>query len=284
MRLLRIGPVGAERPAVLVNDELLDVSGHVTDYDRMFFATGGLAGLRRLLDESAATLPRVVDANRIGPPVARPGKVVCVGLNYADHAAESGAPIPPEPIIFMKGSDTVVGPYDDVRIPRGSLKTDYEVELAVVIGAEARYLGSEAEAAAAIAGFCISNDVSEREYQLERSGQWDKGKSCETFNPLGPWLVTADEVGDPQCLGMFVDVNGQPRQRGRTSTMIFGVRELVHYVSQFMVLEPGDLINTGTPPGVGMAMDPPAYLREGDVVELSIEQLGTQRQRLVRAP
>jgi len=270
---------------VLVDGELLDVSGHVIDYDRMFFATGGLAGLRQLLDESAATLPRVVDADRIGPPVARPGKVICIGLNYADHAAESGAPIPTEPIIFMKGSDTVVGPNDDVRIPRGSLKTDYEVELAVVIGAEARYLGSEAEAAAAIAGFSISNDVSEREYQLERSGgQWDKGKSCETFNPLGPWLVTADEVGDPQRLGMFVDVNGQPRQRGRTSTMIFGVHELVHYVSQFMVLEPGDLINTGTPPGVGMAMDPPAYLREGDVVELSIEQLGTQRQRLVRAP
>jgi len=269
---------------VQVGEDVLDVSAHVGDYDRAFFAGAGLDTLRAVVDSEAGSLPRVDPAARIGAPVARPGKVVCIGLNYADHAAESGAPIPTEPIVFLKGTDTVVGPYDDVRIPRGSTTTDYEVELALVIGRQARYLDSGEEAAAVIAGYCIGNDVSEREYQLERGGQWTKGKSCETFNPLGPWLVTADEIGDPQALELALDVNGEPRQRGTTATMVFGVLHVVAYLSRFMVLEPGDVVETGTPPGVGMGMSPPTYLRAGDVMELSITGLGTQRQRLVPAP
>jgi 2-keto-4-pentenoate hydratase/2-oxohepta-3-ene-1,7-dioic acid hydratase in catechol pathway len=284
VKLLRVGQPGSERPAVLRGDVLLDVSAHVEDFHPAFFAGDGIAWLRQLMEQGATEFPVVPGSPRIGSPIARPGKVVCIGLNYADHAAESGAPIPAEPIIFMKGSDTVIGPYDDVRIPRLSTKTDYEVELAVVIGSGARYLGSHDEAASVIAGYCVANDVSEREYQLERGGQWDKGKSCETFNPLGPWLVTTDEVADPQDLELTLDVNGESRQCGRTATMIFGVLEIVRYVSQFMVLEPGDLINTGTPPGVGMGMSPPAYLQAGDVMELSISGLGTQRQHVIPAP
>lgn len=284
MKLLRVGAPGSERPAVLVGDDLLDVSAHVGDYDSDFFASSGLDALREVVDAQPGTLPRVDPSVRIGAPVARPGKVVCIGLNYADHAAESGAPIPAEPIVFLKATDTVVGPYDDVRIPRGSTKTDYEVELALVIGREARYLTSDEEAAAVIAGYCVANDMTEREYQLERGGQWTKGKSCETFNPLGPWLVTADEVADPQSLELSLDVNGEARQRGTTATMVFGVLEVVRYLSNFMVLEPGDVIETGTPPGVGMGMKPPTYLRDGDVMELSITGLGTQRQSLVPAP
>lgn len=281
---MRVGAAGAERPAVLLGDDVVDVSAHVTDYDSAFFAGDGIASLRRLVDAEGPTLPRVEAGVRVGAPVARPLNVVCIGLNYADHAAEAGAPIPTEPIMFMKSPATVVGPYDDVHIPRRSEKTDYEVELAIVIGRRARYLDSHADAEAVIAGFCVANDVSEREFQLERGGQWDKGKSCETFNPLGPWLVTADEVGDPQQLGLELDVNGAARQRGSTATMVFGVLEIVRYVSQFMVLEPGDVINTGTPPGVAMGMSPPAYLRAGDVMELGIDGLGRQRQRLVPAP
>jgi 2-keto-4-pentenoate hydratase/2-oxohepta-3-ene-1,7-dioic acid hydratase in catechol pathway len=283
MKLLRVGDPGAEKPAVLVGDRLLDVSGKVADFNSAFFAGDGIGWLRDLFagDEE---FPVVSGSPRIGAPIARPGKVVCIGLNYADHAAESGAPIPTEPIMFMKGSDTVIGPNDDVRIPRNSTKTDYEVELAIVIGREARYLATHDEAADVIAGYCVANDVSEREFQLERGGQWDKGKSCETFNPLGPWLVTPDEIPDPQALAMSLDVNGEARQRGNSATMIFGVLEVVRYLSQFLVLEPGDLINTGTPPGVGMGMKPPTYLNPGDVMELTIDGLGTQRQTLIPAP
>ena len=284
MRLLRVGPAGAERPAVLVNGTVRDVSGEVDDYDSAFFSGGGLDRLRSVVVASADSLPAVDPGLRVGPPVARPGKVVCIGLNYADHAAESGAPLPAEPVVFMKDPATVVGPYDDVRIPRTSTKTDWEVELGVVIGATARYLERVEDAAAVIAGYCVSHDVSERHFQLERGGQWDKGKSCETFNPLGPWLVTADEVPDPQQLGLSLRVNGEQRQNGNTSNMIFPVHVVAHYLSQFMVLEPGDVVNTGTPAGVGMGMDPPTYLRAGDVVELGVEGLGQQRQTFVPAP
>jgi 2-keto-4-pentenoate hydratase/2-oxohepta-3-ene-1,7-dioic acid hydratase in catechol pathway len=284
MRLLRVGPAGAERPAVLVDGAVRDVSGEVADYDGAFLSDGGLERLRSLVAASADSLPVVDPGTRVGPPVRRPGKVVCIGLNYADHAAESGAPPPAEPVVFMKDPSTVVGPYDDVRIPRTSTKTDWEVELGVVIGETARYLDRVEDAAAVIAGFCVSHDVSERHFQLERGGQWDKGKSCETFNPLGPWLVTADEVPEPQRLGIWLRVNGEQRQDGSTRNMIFPVHEVVHYLSQFMVLEPGDVVNTGTPAGVGLVMDPPTYLRGGDVVELGIDGLGEQRQTFVPAP
>jgi 2-keto-4-pentenoate hydratase/2-oxohepta-3-ene-1,7-dioic acid hydratase in catechol pathway len=284
VRLLRVGPAGAERPAVLVDGIVRDVSAEVTDYDGSFFSGGGLDRLRTFVNASADSLRAVDPRIRVGPPVRRPGKVVCIGLNYADHAAESGAALPAEPVVFMKDAATVVGPYDEVRIPRTSIKTDWEVELGVVIGATARYLDRVEDAPAVIAGYCVSHDVSERHFQLERGGQWDKGKSCETFNPLGPWLVTADEVPDPQRLTLSLRVNGETRQNGNTSNMIFPVLEVVHYLSQFMVLEPGDVVNTGTPAGVGMGMDPPTYLHAGDIVELSVEGLGEQRQTFVPAP
>ena len=284
MRLLRTGPAGEERPAVLVNGIVRDVSSEVGDYDGAFLSSGGLDRLRSVVAASADSLPAVGQGVRVGPPLRRPGKVVCIGLNYADHAAESGAPLPTEPVVFMKDPATVVGPHDDVRIPRTSTKTDWEVELGVVIGATARYLDRVEDAAGVIAGYCVSHDVSERHFQLERGGQWDKGKSCETFNPLGPWLVTADEVPDPQQLSLWLRVNAEKRQNGNTSNMVFPVYELVHYLSQFMVLEAGDLVNTGTPAGVGMGMDPPTYLRAGDVVELGVQGLGEQRQTFVPAP
>jgi 2-keto-4-pentenoate hydratase/2-oxohepta-3-ene-1,7-dioic acid hydratase in catechol pathway len=283
VKLLRVGPAGAERPAVLVDGTVRDVSGEVGDFDGAFFAGGGLDQLRTLV-ASADALPAVGEDVRIGPPVRRPGKVVCIGLNYADHAAESGAPLPTEPVVFMKDPGTVIGPYDDVRIPRNSTKTDWEVELGVVIGAQARDLDQVSDAAGVIAGYCVSHDVSERHFQLERGGQWDKGKSCETFNPLGPWLVTPDEVPDPQGLGLWLRVNDEKRQNGHTTNMIFPVHEVVHYLSQFMVLEPGDVVNTGTPAGVGLGMKPPSYLSVGDVVELGVEGLGQQRQTFVAAP
>jgi 2-keto-4-pentenoate hydratase/2-oxohepta-3-ene-1,7-dioic acid hydratase in catechol pathway len=276
VKLLRVGPEGAERPAALAEDgSLLDLSGVTRDIDPGFLATG-LEDLRAAY--AAGELPRIQNTKRVGAPVARPGKVVCIGLNYRDHAAETKAEIPAEPIIFMKAVNTVVGPTDDVLIPRGSQKTDYEVELAVVLKGRARYLDSPDEARDLIAGYAISNDVSEREYQLERGGTWDKGKSCETFNPLGPYLVTADEIADPQDLGLRLWVNGELRQDGNTADMIFGVDHLIWYLSQFMVLDPGDVINTGTPAGVAMAGG--QYLRKGDLVELEIDGLGRQRQRL----
>ncbi|MEV0567884.1 fumarylacetoacetate hydrolase family protein [Dactylosporangium sp. NPDC050588] len=278
MRLARLGPSGAERPVVLdAEGRARSLEGLTADIDGGFLAADGIARVRDALD----TLPVLPEQGlRRGAPVARPGKVVCIGLNYRAHAAESGAEAPAEPVVFMKAADTVVGPDDDVRIPRNSVKTDYEVELAVVIGREARYLDSPADAAAHIAGYAISNDVSEREFQLERGGQWDKGKSCETFNPLGPWLVPADGLAVPE-LRLRSWVNGEPRQDELAGDMIFDVPHLVWYLSQFMVLRPGDVVNTGTPAGVAMGLPGQPYLRAGDVMELEIDGLGRQRQRLV---
>ena len=283
MKLLRMGEIGKERPAVLLPDgRVVDVSSEVRDYDGSFFESGGVDQLRKQLDRR---WPEVdLERCRVGAPIARPWKVINIGLNYEDHARESNVPIPTEPVVFMKASNCVVGPYDTVLLPPSSRKSDWEVELGVVIGRTARYLSDPAAAAACIAGSCISNDVSEREYQLERGGQWCKGKSAETFNPVGPWLVTPDEVRDPQTLAMSLDVNGGRRQTGNTRSMIFGVHQIVWYLSQFMVLEPGDLVSTGTPPGVGIAHKPePLFLKEGDVMELSIEGLGRQRQVVRRA-
>ncbi|MEU9892918.1 fumarylacetoacetate hydrolase family protein [Streptomyces phaeochromogenes] len=280
MKLLRVGTTGAERPALLDAEGVLrDLSGVVPDIDGALLADDAALGRIRTAAE-AGELP-VLDADglRVGPPVARIGKVVCIGLNYHDHAKETGAEPPAEPVIFFKAADTVVGPYDTVLVPRGSVKTDWEVELAVVIGRTARYLSSHEEALAHVAGYAVAHDVSEREFQIERGGTWDKGKNCETFNPLGPWLVTADEVADPQGLGLKLWVNGELRQDGSTSDQIFPVAEVVRYVSQFMTLYPGDVINTGTPAGVALGMpEPKPFLRAGDVVELEIEGLGRQRQ------
>lgn len=286
MRLVRIGLPGRERPAVVLDDRhAVDVSWDVPDYTSEFFADGGLARLRQLMAGPLGDRPRIALGDvRLGPPVSRPPKLICVGLNYADHAAESGLPVPDEPVLFMKATNAVVGSYDEVWLPREGNKVDWEVELAVVIGAPGRYLEDRASAEHIIAGYCISNDVSERHFQLERGGQWVKGKSCETFNPLGPWLVTSDEVADVGRLQMELRVNGEVMQSGSTATMVFPPAHIVWYVSQFMVLEPGDIINTGTPPGVGMGMDPPRYLSEEDVMELSITGLGRQRQRVRRAP
>ena len=282
MRLVRLGEAGSERPAVLAGDgRAFDLSGITRDVAGAVLAGGG--GARAAAALAAGELPELDGRGlRVGAPIARPGKVVCIGLNYADHAAESGAATPAEPVVFMKAANTVVGPDDVVLVPRGSTRTDYEIELAVVIGATARYLADPSHAEAVIAGYAISNDVSEREFQLDRGGQWDKGKSCETFNPLGPWLVTADEVADPQNLGLRLWVNGEPRQDGNTKNMIFDVAHIVWYLSQFMVLEPGDLINTGTPAGVALGGRYP-YLVEGDVMELEIDGLGRQRQPVGQA-
>lgn len=278
MRLLRVGSAGHERPAARTTDgSVVDVSSVVPDFDHDTLGHESLARVASAVESGELPTLSVAD-QRIGAPVARPGKVVCIGLNYRDHAAETGAAIPTEPIIFMKDPWTVVGPNDDVPIPRGSSKTDYEAELAVVIGTTARYLDSPADSAAHIAGYALSNDVSEREFQIERGGQWDKGKSCEGFNPLGPWLVTPDEF-DPADAAIRLQVNGTDRQVSNTDQLIFGVDHIVHYVSQFMVLYPGDVISTGTPAGVALGMpDPKPYLRDGDVVEAEITGLGRMRQ------
>jgi 2-keto-4-pentenoate hydratase/2-oxohepta-3-ene-1,7-dioic acid hydratase in catechol pathway len=283
MRIARIGAPGAERPAVLVGEkEYVDVSDVVDDIDVTFFESGGSETLAQIIGQRVSErrlLP--LGELRIGAPIARPHQIVCVGLNYADHAAESGMAIPEEPILFTKSPNTLIGPFDDVRIPRGGTKTDWEVELGIVIGRRARYIESVEQAREHIAGYVLVNDVSERAFQLERSGQWLKGKSAETFNPAGPWLATPDEFADARALRMWLDVNGVRRQTGTTSTMIFPPDELVRYISQFMVLEPGDLINTGTPPGVGMGHVPPVWLQPGDVIELGIDGLGAQRQNVV---
>jgi 2-keto-4-pentenoate hydratase/2-oxohepta-3-ene-1,7-dioic acid hydratase in catechol pathway len=283
---MRIGAVGEERTAVLVEGvAYVDVSDVAPAYDETFFGSGGMERLRPVVAERvAAGDVRTLAGERIGSPIARPHQVLCIGLNYSDHAIETGQAIPDEPILFTKPPNTVIGPDDTVLIPRGSTKTDWEVELGIVIGSRCRYLADEQEAAAAIAGYVLVNDVSERAFQMERGGQWSKGKSAETFNPCGPWLVTPDEIDDVLALGMWLDVNGVRRQTGSTSTMIFSPTYLVHYLSQFMVLEPGDLINTGTPPGVGLGMTPPTYLVAGDEMTLGIDGLGTQRQRLEAAP
>ncbi|MER7404773.1 fumarylacetoacetate hydrolase family protein [Streptomyces sp. NPDC000070] len=283
MKLLRVGAPGEERPAVRTDDgRLLDLSSVALEIDGDFLASGGVERARAAVTEGG--LPELdADGLRIGAPVARPGKIICVGLNYRDHAAETGAAIPPRPVVFMKDPGTVVGPYDEVLIPRGSVKTDWEVELAVVIGRRARYLDGPDAARAVIAGYAVSHDVSEREFQLEYSSQWDLGKSCETFNPLGPWLVTADEVGDPQNLGLHLSVNGVKRQDGHTGNMIFPVDHIVSYLSRHMVLEPGDVINTGTPAGVALGLPGTPYLRPGDTVELCVDGLGSQRQTFAQA-
>jgi 2,4-diketo-3-deoxy-L-fuconate hydrolase len=281
VKLVRFGPHGRESPGLLVDGVRRDASGAFRDWDREFFETNGLERLAELI--TLGELPAVPDQERWGAPVARPGKVVGVGLNYVDHARELGNELPAEPPLFLKAPNAVVGPYDTVRIPRGSTKTDYEVELAVVIGRPARYLASTAEARAHVAGYCISNDVSERAFQLERGGQWTKGKSCDTFNPLGPFLATADEIPEPQALSLSLDVNGERRQTGTTRDMAWGIERLVWYVSQFMSLEGGDVLTTGTPGGVGMGRKPPAFLVPGDVCDLEISGLGRQRQVFERA-
>ena len=284
MKLARFGDIGSEIPAVVLDGGgVLDARPVTGDYGPDFFAGDGLARLERAVRDGGLP-PLDTDGLRVGAPMSRPGKVVCIGLNYRNHAIESGMEIPAEPVVFMKAPNTVVGLNDDIHIPRRSQKTDWEVELAIVIGATVSYLDSPADALACVAGYAVSNDVSEREFQLERGGQWDKGKSCATFNPLGPWIVTPDEVGDPQRLGMFLDVNGERLQTGDTSDMIFEVDHIVWYLSQFMVLEPGDVINTGTPAGVGHGLRPPRYLVPGDVVHLGIDRLGTQQGHLVAAP
>ncbi|MGI5452462.1 fumarylacetoacetate hydrolase family protein [Streptomyces sp. CA-249302] len=283
MQLMRIGAPGAEKPVARVDDETyVELSDVVTDFDEAFFASGGIDRVRPLVAErlAAGRVSRFA-GERVGAPVARPHQILCIGLNYRDHAAESGMPVPDEPILFTKSPNTLVGPNDDVRIPRGSTKTDWEVELGIVIGRRTSYLDSVDEARAAIAGYLVVNDVSERSFQLERGGQWAKGKSAETFNPAGPWLATADEIEDVLALDMWLDVNGVRRQTGSTKTMIFDPYFIVHYLSRFLVLEPGDLINTGTPPGVGMGLTPPVYLQPGDVMELGISHLGSQRQRVL---
>ncbi|MDX3454550.1 fumarylacetoacetate hydrolase family protein [Streptomyces sp. ME02-8801-2C] len=280
MKLLRVGTAGSERPALLdAEGTLRDLSGIVADIDGQLLADDTALGRIRAAAD-AGELPALDETGlRIGPPLAGVGKIVCIGLNYHDHARETGAEPPAEPVIFFKAADTVVGPYDTVLVPRESTKTDWEVELAIVIGRTARYLGSHEEALAHVGGYAISHDVSEREFQLERGGTWDKGKNCETFNPLGPWLVTADEVPDPQALGLRLWVNGELKQNGTTAEQIFGVAEVVRYVSQFMTLYPGDVINTGTPAGVALGEpEPQPFLRAGDVVELEIDGLGRQRQ------
>jgi 2-keto-4-pentenoate hydratase/2-oxohepta-3-ene-1,7-dioic acid hydratase in catechol pathway len=275
MKLMRVGAPGAEKPAILAADgSIRDLSAHVADIGG---AAIGPEGLAKIAAIDTTTLPVISPDTRIGPCVAGTGKFICIGLNYSDHAAETGATVPPEPIIFMKATSAIVGPNDDVLIPRGSEKTDWEVELAVIIGKTAKYV-SEDEALDYVAGYAVADDVSERAFQTERQGQWTKGKSCDTFGPIGPWLVTKDEIPNVQNLKMWLTVNGQKFQDGSSNTMVYGVKYLVSYLSQFMSLHPGDVISTGTPPGVGMGQKPPRYLKDGDVVELGIEGLGTQKQ------
>jgi 2,4-didehydro-3-deoxy-L-rhamnonate hydrolase len=277
MKLARYGRVGKEKPALVDgNGKLRDLSEVVADIDVDVLSPRALARLAKIKPES---LPTVRGTPRIGPCLAEIGNFIAIGLNYADHAAESGMPVPKEPVMFNKAPSCVVGPDDDVVIPKGSKKTDWEVELAVVIGSRASYV-SEKDALAHVAGYCVCNDLSEREYQHDRSGQWVKGKSAPTFGPLGPWLVTPDEIKDVQALGMWLDVNGERMQTGSTATMVFGVRTLVSYISQFMILEPGDVITTGTPPGVGAGRKPPRFLKAGDTVTLGIEGLGQQTQHV----
>ncbi|MET4074604.1 fumarylacetoacetate hydrolase family protein [Hymenobacter sp. UYCo722] len=279
MKLLRYGPAGHEKPGILLDGQRYDVAAFGEDYNEQFFATDGPARLAAFVRAHAGQLPTVPGTERLGPPVARPSKIVCIGLNYSDHAAEMGLARPAEPVFFLKAPSALAGPNDDIVIPRGAEKTDWEVELAVVIGRRAAYV-TEAEALDYVAGYVLHHDVSERAFQLERGGTWDKGKGCDTFAPLGPWLVTPDEVPDPANLRLWLTVNGQPRQDGTTANLIFGLPFLISYVSQFMTLLPGDVLSTGTPAGVGMGLKPPQYLRPGDVVELGIDQLGSARQVL----
>lgn len=280
MKLLRFGSRGTERPGILdVGGGVRDLGNIIQDIDGTTVSAGQLNVLREI---DPRELPLMGDVQRLGPCIARPGKFICIGLNYADHAAETGAPIPKEPVVFLKATSAVCGPNDSIIKPRGSTKLDWEVELAMVIGTECRYV-DETSAARAIAGFCVCNDVSERAFQLERGGQWDKGKGCDSFGPIGPWLVTPDEVGDPNDLDMWLEVNGRRFQSGSTKTMIFRPTFLISYLSQFMSLQPGDIISTGTPPGVGLGQKPPLFLNVGDRLRLGISGLGEQRQVVVDA-
>lgn len=280
MKLIRYGNIGDEKTGIAIGDVLYDTSAFGEDYNEHFFATDGLQRLQNFLDANQANLPVVPAGSRIAAPIARPSKIVCIGLNYADHARETGATPPAEPVVFMKATTSYAGPFDDIMIPRDSVKTDWEVELAVIIGKKASYV-EEAEAMDYVAGYALHNDVSEREFQIERGGTWDKGKGCDTFAPVGPYLVTKDEVADVNSLRLWLTVNGQTMQDGNTSNFIFDVAYVVSYVSRFMTLLPGDIISTGTPAGVGLGMKPAVFLKPGDVVELGIDGLGSSKQNVV---
>ncbi len=279
MKLIRYGVLNRERPGVVLEGGYFDVTGFGEDYNEDFFETGGMERLAAFVDANRAALKALPGGVRLGSPIARPSKIVCIGLNYVDHARETGATPPPEPVIFLKSTTALCGPQDDIVIPRNSVKTDWEVELAVVMGKRTSYI-SEAEALDYVAGYCLHNDVSEREFQIERSGTWDKGKGCDTFAPLGPWLVTPDEMGDVHQLRLWLTVNGRLMQDGTTANLIFNIPYLIAYISQFMTLLPGDVISTGTPAGVGLGMKPNVYLKPGDVVELGIDHLGVARQNV----
>jgi 2,4-diketo-3-deoxy-L-fuconate hydrolase len=279
MKLIRWGAAGKEKTGVIINDLWYDTSAFGGDYDEAFFENNGLERLEQFVKANAGNLTQISSEERLGSPIARPSKIVCIGLNYADHAKETNAPLPPEPIIFMKSTTSLAGPFDDIIIPKNSVKTDWEVELAVVIGKKASYVETE-NALDYVAGYVLHNDVSEREFQLERNGTWDKGKGCDTFAPLGPFLATPDELADVNNLRLWLSVNGRMMQDGNTSDFIFDVPYVISYVSQFMTLLPGDVISTGTPAGVGLGFKPPVYLKEGDVVELGIEGLGVAKQNL----
>lgn len=283
MKLVRVGAVGSETPGALVDDEtFVSLADIVGDFNEAFFGSGAMEGLAEIVAERvAAGRTEPVGERRFGAPLARPHQILCIGLNYSDHAAETGQAVPTEPILFTKSPNTLIGPNDDVLVPRGSEKTDWEVELGIVIGKHASYLADEAAAAEAIAGYVLVNDVSERAWQIERGGQWSKGKSAPTFNPAGPYLVTPDEIGDVLDLDMWLDIDDTRRQTGSTSTMIFSPTFIVHYLSQFLALEPGDLINSGTPPGVGMGQSPQVFLHGGEIMKLGITRLGTQTQHVV---
>jgi 2,4-didehydro-3-deoxy-L-rhamnonate hydrolase len=279
MKLIRFGENNKEKPGVIIGDDYYDVSAFGEDYNEKFFAADGLTRLEKFLSDNKGNLPAVPENQRLGSPVARPSKIICIGLNYADHAKETNAQIPTEPILFLKSTTALSGPFDDVIIPKNSKKTDWEVELAVVISKKASYV-NESEAMDHVAGYCLHNDLSEREFQLERNGQWVKGKSCDTFAPLGPFLATKDEITDVNNLDVWLNLNGKQVQKSNTSNFIFKIPFLVSYISQFMTLLPGDVISTGTPAGVGLGFSPPVYLKPGDVVELGIEYLGSSKQKL----
>jgi 2,4-didehydro-3-deoxy-L-rhamnonate hydrolase len=280
MKLIRFGALNTEKPGVCINDVHYDVSAFVKDYDEHFFAEDGLEKLKALIEKNAGMLKEIPAGTRLGSPVARPSKIICIGLNYKDHAAEMKVETPSEPVVFMKATTALCGAFDDVMIPRDSVKTDWEVELAVVIGKKASYV-TEEKAMDYVAGYCLHNDVSEREFQLERGGSWDKGKGCDTFAPLGPWLVTKDEIADVHKINLWLKVNGKEMQNGTTDNLIFDVPFLISYVSKFMTLLPGDVISTGTPAGVGLGFTPPIFLKEGDIMELGIDGLGMSKQTCV---
>ena len=280
MKLIRFGEAGKEKPGIVLNEKHYDVSAHVQDYNESFFENGEMEELEKLVKEKSDSFPEIDQSIRLGSPIARPSKIVCIGLNYAKHAKETNATVPTEPVIFMKSTTSLCGPFDDVMIPKDSVKTDWEVELAVVMGKRACYV-EESEAMDYVAGYCLHNDVSEREFQLERGGTWDKGKGCDTFAPMGPWLVTKDEVADPHNLRLWLNLNDEKLQDGNTSDFIFNIPHIISYVSRFMTLLPGDVISTGTPAGVGLGFNPPVYLKPGDVMELGIDGLGTSKQQAI---